>query len=272
MSDNSNNDQALKNTLDSLAIEIKQLKLKIEESKQQDKNKEKETTSTKFENWIKNLSMLLGIPGIIVALLFQINQAKGSDAQVEKTRAETEQIRLNTLKQKTEFILDTLINNKTKNIEEYKTLINKELPKLNQTILQLEQATIRQQNQNLFFKYIILWIVFIGIGFFTGIVSTFWSSLLNVSRQLIYQRLRSVNSKRQQKFFNAAEISMNFLSPLPTIIDLFLRLSLFIALLIPLFNETALLLGATTDFSQVFDKIKNWQFSQAVQELKTILF
>jgi hypothetical protein len=259
--------EQLKLTVDSLNNKIDKL------SNDLGGNKKPEKEVSKLETWIKNLSLLLGIPGIIVALIFQLSQTKGSAALTEKTLAETEQIKINTLKQKTDIVLDSLINLKTQNLQEYKTIINSELPKLRETISQLEKVNIQRQNQNTVFKYIVVYIVFVGVGFFFSMVSTFWSSLLGVLMRFIYKKTQdSYKHKGQKRLKNFAEIGLYVLGPLPTILELFVGLSLFIALLIPLFNETAVLLGSNTNFSDVFENVKSWNFSEAVKQIREILF
>jgi hypothetical protein len=258
----------LKLTVDNLTNKIDKLSFDLT-NKKGDKEKE----GSKFENWIKNLSLLLGIPGIIIALIFQLSQTKGSDALTEKTKAETEQIKMNTLKQKTDIVLDSLINLKTQNVQEYKTIINNELPKLRETITQLEKVNVQRQNQNTVFKYIVLYIAFVGIGLIFSIFSTFWSSLLNVLMRIVYKRTKdSYKHKGQERLRNFAEIGLYILGPLPTILDFFIRISLFVALLIPLFNETAILLGSNITFDNVWQNVRHWNFSEAVQQLKSILF
>lgn len=227
---------------------------------------------SKLESWIKNITILLGIPGIILALLLQLSQTKESDATTEKTIAETEQIKINNLKQKTDIVLDSLINLKTKNIQEYKTIINNELPKLKETIKQLEKVNIQRQSQSIVFKYIILYISFISIGLIFQLFSTFWSSLLNVLIRFIYNKTKNSLNKGQEKLRYFSEIGLLFLNPLPIILDFFVRISLFITLVIPLFNETSILLGSNITFNDVWQNVRDWNFHEALEQLKSILF
>ncbi|MFD3000403.1 hypothetical protein ACFS7Z_08540 [Pontibacter toksunensis] len=276
MGRSSSNEQTLKLAIDTLTFEIKQLKHQVEQQEkavQNEKLKDKESTPTKVESWIKNLVMVLGIPGIFAALFLQFSLTRNTDAQVEKTRAETEQIQVNTLKQKTDILIDTLLSQKTKNLEEYKSLINNELPKLKEAVKQFEEATVVRQNQNTLLKYVILWIVFIAIGFFFNLISTFWSSLLNLSMRIIYKKTQdSYNNKRQEKLRHISEVLLHLLIPLPSILDLVVRLSIFIVLIIPLFKETALLLGSNIEFHNILGNVREWEFSAALKSLKNILF
>lgn len=171
------------------------------------------------------------------------------------------------------MVLDTLINLKTQNIQEYKKIINNELPKLKENLAQWERANIQRQNQNTVFKYIVIYIVFIALGLFFSLISTFWSSFLGVLMRVVYKRTTdSYNNKGQKRLRNWAEIGLYVLGPLPGILDLFVRLSLFIALLIPLFNESAVLLDSSISFNDVVENVKHWRFTEALEQLRSILF
>jgi len=265
-----NNDPSLKLALDTFTLELKQLQFKIDQQEKKAAEDKKEPGSgSKVESWVKNLSLVLGIPGIIIAVFFQLSQTKNSDAQIEKTKAETQQINLNISKDKAGFILDTLLDKKQKSIEEYRTLVASATEAVNK----FEKINAQRQNQSLVNKYIILWIVFSAIGIFISFFSTFWSSLVNLIMKFIYNKTsKHYESKKYKRIRNIAEYSLFFVAPLPTILDLLLRIGIFFAIMVPLFNEIAIVLGSNTDFNHVYQNIKHFEFRQSLVDIRQILF
>jgi len=62
------------------------------------------------------------------------------------------------------------------------------------------------------------------------------------------------------------------LYPVPSILRWSLQLSIFIALMVPLFNEVSLAIGSQTSFEVVMDQGKHLEIGAALSTMKQLLF
>jgi len=268
---------ALKNSFDNLSNKVDSLtnSVKANEKSIGDDKKEKTGLVDKFEGWIKNITLLLSIPGIIVVLFIQLRQPENVKADTESKLADARQKNAQALKteQEIKFALDTVLNQKSKEAEAYRDLLNDKLPQLQDVVTRFENANLQKQNQQLIYKYIIVWVIFVGLGWFFGLFSTFWSSLIGATYFFFLRRSDKIkNNKSRERTRNISQYLMLILSPLPTIIKIIIEISIFVAVMIPIFNETAALLGSDKSFTDVLQNFSHFEINKAIDDVRSILF
>jgi hypothetical protein len=223
----------------------------------------------------------LALPAAILAIVFQIAQTTGSVQTQEKTAAETQKIKTEEIKTRAELeqLLDSLAEKKQKGVAAYKDEIEKTLPKLQETVERLK--TVEGQSnrfliQSVLAKYVILWILFHAIGLVFDIFSQLWSTLLSSGAMAIFSRkLKNGDEKSREKRERTrrfATWAVAILGPVPSILRWSIQLSIFIALMIPLFNEVSHILGSDLTFANVFASAKALRIGEAIGKVKMILF
>jgi hypothetical protein len=269
--------QALKNDIDSLSNKLGAVSNTIDKLANKldpDAKSQKTGLVEKLEGWLKSLILILGIPGIIVTLFIQLRQPDNVKADTESKLAEARQKNAEAMKLEREIqaSIDTIKLKSTKDIEAYNSLLNDNLPNLQTVINQFENARVQAQNQNIMFKYIILWVIFIGLGGFFELFSTFWSSLVTFSYLIIDRRSTKVkNENTRRRFRNISQFAIVILSPFPTILKIIIEISIFFALMVPIFNETAILLNSDKSFESVSKEFSKLHVGKAIDTVRQII-
>ncbi|MFD2937084.1 hypothetical protein [Spirosoma flavum] len=269
--------QALKNDIDSLSNKVVAVSNTLERLTDKiDANSKanKAGFAEKLEGWIKNLTLFLSIPGIVVVLFIQLKQPENVTADTQAKLADARQKNAEALKLENEIQLsfDSIKRKSSKDVAAYNELLDDKLPKLQNIISRFETVRIQNQSQNLIFKYIILWIIFVGLGWFFGLFSTFWSSLIALAFFILNKRAEKIKiEKNRKRFRNISQYSIIILSPLPTILKIIVEISIFFALMIPIFNETAILLGSDKSFQSVSKEFSKFHIEAAIDSVKQII-
>lgn len=231
--------------------------------------------------WWATVLEFLALPAAILAIVFQIAQTTGTVGTQAKTEAETEKIKTEEIKTRVELqqLLDTIAEKRQKGAEAYKDEIEKTLPKLQETVERLK-AVETQSNRFLIesalAKYVILWIIFHAVGLVFDIFSQLWSTLLSSGAMAVFNRKpkdRDDKSReKSERLRRLASWSVAVLSPIPSILRWSIQLSIFIALMIPLFNEVSRALGSDLTFHAVFESAKALRIGEAIGKVRMILF
>ena len=262
--------------LQPIAQKLEILTLKIE--KQALEASAKAGTAAPAKAWWLTVVEFLALPAAIMAIVFQITQTTGNVQSQEKTAAETQKIRTEEIKTRAELeqLLDTIAEKKQKGVEAYRDEVEKTLPKLQETVERLK--SLDAQSNRMFIesalaKYIILWVIFHAISLVFDILTQVWATLLSSSVVTFYNRRPKKGDEEKfewrRKFVSWA---VPVLSPIPSILRWSIQLSIFIALMIPLFDEVSRLLGSNLTFDSVFESAKALRISEAIGKVKTILF
>jgi hypothetical protein len=270
--------------LSALAKEIASLRLEQErrELAQQRRELEDSKRSAPSKPWWASAVEILALPAAVIAIVVQFTSASGNVQTTAKTEAETAKIKVEEVKTRVELqkMLDDLAETKKQGVTAYREEIERTLPQLQQTIERLRVVESQSKAVALersFAKYVLLWVLFHFVGLIFDIVSQVWSALLNSVSTLVRTiKFRDKNGRedyeRQRRLSNVIAWAQLVLYPVPSILRWSLQLSIFIALMVPLFNEVSLAIGSQTSFEVVMDQGKHLEIGAALSTMKQLLF
>lgn len=256
-------------------------KLEVLSLKMDKQSLEAATKAPSSKPWWGTVVEFLALPAAILAIVFQIYQTTGSVQTQEKTAAETQKIKTEEIKTRAELeqLLDTLAEKKQKGVAAYKDEIEKTLPKLQEAaerLKALEGQPTRLLIQSAVAKFVILWILFHAIGLVFDIFSQLWSTLLSSSAMAIFNRKHRPNDEKnyekRERTRRITTWAVAILGPVPSVLRWSVQLSIFIALMIPLFNEISHMLGSDLAFANVLESAKGLRIGEAIGKVKQILF
>jgi hypothetical protein len=226
--------------------------------------------------WWTTLTAILGIPGLIFLMYLQFSQGGQAKADTQKSIAETQKIRTEELKARTELQaeLDTLAEKKSQGIVSYQKQLNESIPKLEQTIEKLNavnQAARQQMDRDLLVKFVLLWIFVWGIGLALDLLSTVWNSAITIPLAVFYSRAEW-KSKFLRRLQDLVRLIVPILSPVPQILRIAVQIFVFFALFAPLFDQVAATTGSPIKFQSVAHSVKSLRLGEAVGEVRKMLF
>jgi hypothetical protein len=224
--------------------------------------------------WWSTAIQFLALPAAVLAILLQAGNVLSVAPDRDKTLAEAAKTRAETLKTQAELelLLDQIAGKRGEGVKAYQEEIERTLPQLRETLARLD-ALVRPRSlfEELFPKYIILWALFLGVALIFQILQQFWSLGLSSATALIFasDKPPSERRKRARRVFSVA---VPILHPLPNLLDWAIRVVIFGALVVPLFDEVATALGSDFTFSSVWESARELNFGEAVSRVKVILF
>jgi hypothetical protein len=240
------------------------------------------------ENWRNVAVQLIAIPSAVLLLYIQFHQARTTPLEEKKTAAEIEKLELESksLQAKTDLdanvtkLLDALKDNRTREV----AALQQELRQ--QTLPQLEQAlehieTLNRQetsriNQNLFAKYVVLYIFWNALRLFFNVVDAFWRPLLGVSTAALYSSTeRPGKTERSRRHQQVRRKIMQFVLPIlsqaPSILHTAIEVGLFAIVFVPFFNELMLSLGHGESFRTVAGLMARLQIGDALRLIHNVV-
>lgn len=240
--------------------------------------------SEKGKAWWTTVVELLGIPAVVVAILVQVNQISDSKGTPEKTFAETEKVKIESLKTRAELegILNDLAEKKQAGVAAYKAQIEETLPKLESTLQRLhdiEQKSHESTLQRILSVYVSMWIVYAALSLFFEILGHIWAALLNSLSNTLYtlndydpdKPRNPTREKRIRKLQRLIPWIHSLFGPLPSIIHWAIRVSIFVAILIPFFDQISHLLGSNETFGSLTAAAKQGDVPSVIARLKELL-
>lgn len=265
------------------STEVLRLERKIEILELEQKRRDLEVEKRQAPKpWWTSAIEFLALPAAIIAIVVQLTGALGTVTEQEKTKAETEKIRTEEVKTRAELqgIVDDLAEKKRKGVESYRSEVEKALPQLESTLAKLKSINTESDKavlQTILPKYILLWIAFHAVGLLADVISQIWSAMLSSVAIAIFTRRRDKKLTRAQELRwrtieRGTQWSVAILGPAPNILRWSIQLSLFVALMIPLFDETAHLLGSSFVFEDLLDSAKSADLQGILLKLQNILF
>lgn len=247
-------------------------------------NKKRDASSAQQKNWISTITQSLLVPAAILALVLQFTEVGSGVANTEKAGAETEKIRVETLKARAELEkqLDELASAKSDGIKSYRKQVELIVPKLQQaseSLKELQKSSDQNLITKLFAKYIIIVFIFHIIGLTFDIFAQIWNYIVTTGHVFVNRQINKINenlSDSQIKKRTARRYFMIYgitiASSLPNILRWSISLAVFIALFIPLFDETALALGSSVTFYDLWVDASAFRISKAINTLRDMLF
>lgn len=267
-----------------LAKEIAALRLEQDrrEIERQRRELEESKKSPPAKPWWASAIEILALPAAVIAIVVQFTNASSNVQTTAKTEAETAKIRVEEIKTRVELqkMLDDLAETKKKGVNAYREEIERTLPQLQQTIERLRVVESQSKSvvlERSIAKYILLWVLFHFVGLIFDIISQIWSALLNgISTLIGTVRFKNKEGRedyeRRRRLSDAVQWFQLVLHPIPSILRWSLQLSIFIALVIPLFNEVSLAIGSRTSFDVVMAQARELEVSAALSTMKQLLF
>ncbi|OOG11272.1 hypothetical protein [Pseudomonas sp. C9] len=257
--------------------ETERLKLRIEVLELELR---KQSATPPLDSWWAKWINFLILPAAILGIVLQLTQASGDIKTQTKTDAETIKTKAETTKSllETEKLQIELAELRQKGTAVPREEFEKLVPRLEASVGQLR--TFQSQVQAIAFiqtlgKFIILWILFHAIGLIFDIFNQFWGPMV-VGSYMFAIRDRDNLTARQRQYQKivrkAGQWLVMALNAIPEVLRWSLQLSIFVALMIPLFNEVIRGFGSSLTFDTVIVQAQDLGIGQALAELKAILF
>lgn len=227
-------------------------------------------------SWTSVAIKWLGVPAIVMVMYLQMHQGREASASVDLKRAETAKTAVDELKTRAEIqqMLQDLEKKRTQNLVAYEDELRKTLPHLTQSLQKLQQldaaaaTTGRQRDLS---RYMLIWIFLTALGLVFNILHTLWSPLVSAASGAWHSRQWS-DSPRERRLRAVFNVLQPLLYPLPSIIHIAVEVSLFGAILIPLFNELAAQMGSPVTFGAIAKELSHLQFADAIQLVRGVVF
>lgn len=259
---------SLFNQVSSLSNAIQSLSLKTQPESKPPPQK------GKLEGWGNSLTIIVGILSGIAILFTQLKQPDNVNADTQEKLAAARKTNAEALKleQEIQLFLDSVKIRGSKDAQAYNDLLEDKLPKLQNVISRFETSRAQTQNQNLLYKYIIIWVIFIGLGWFFRLFHTLWSNLLSLFSFYIDSRLWSneYGEKKRKRLMKITR-SLSFFYSVPTIIEIVIDINIFFILIVPIFNETSASLGSAKTFNSVSTEFTRFHIKSSIDSIKSIV-
>jgi hypothetical protein len=239
-----------------------------------------EPPSKTTKSWWTVAIEFLALPAAVLAIVIQITQTKSTAVEQDKTVAETEKIKTEEIKTRVEIegLVDSLAEKKQKGIQIYRAELERTLPLMQNAVERLStleaQSTKGPITQSLA-KFVILWIVLIGVGLVFNVIGQLWSTLLTAGTLTLFNRKapKDPSSRlRHERWKRIATWAHPILGPMPSVLHWAIELAIFITLLVPLFDETMSRLGVDLKFATVLEDAKRFKISDAIAAVSKALF
>ncbi|WP_439585164.1 hypothetical protein [Dyadobacter bucti] len=265
--------ESIQNKLRFAEVEREQLKLQLGQLE----NSVKKPTPKKW--WATSIEFL-ALPGAILAIVLQLTNVSDKISPADKTNTVITNTEILKSIVKSQNLLDDLVTKqKSGTVANNKELENgiSEIRK-NLTLLQNSQSgALDGRVARSIAKYVLLWVLFHAIGLCFDIIFQVWSTLLQSISNVIYNlKFKGedgrTNYDKRDKFISYYRWVEVIIRPVPNILRWSLQLSIFITLMIPLFNELASTLGASSSFETVLAHAKKFEISEALALMRLILF
>ncbi|HEY4939871.1 MAG TPA: hypothetical protein VII56_00465 [Rhizomicrobium sp.] len=278
---------AVTNSVGALTNKVDSLSNKIEFQQLQDAKKPDAPVP-----WWEFLTKFLGLPAVVLGLVLTFTQILSgskteatstvlSNAQTASANADANKLNAETLKLKLE--IDDLTRKQATGHKLTETDADRLLTKV-QDVLTHPPAI--SQPFRIIWKYIAISLFLIGLGLVFQVIYTVWATLINSVENWLYNSLkvdwtseesdddRKKNQERQKRYEKLRKIwryAVGFISPLPSVLDWAIRLSVFVAVALPLFDETAASLGSNIRSSQIIRAARGIDVVGAIGALKNVV-
>jgi|GEM_PF-6905727 hypothetical protein len=264
--------QELKNNFDAISNQVTALSNAVNSLTQKLDSQSKDATpKNKFEGWGNSVAVIIGILSGIAVLFTQLKQPENIKADTEEKLAGARKSNAEALKMEHEIqvSLDSLKRKGSKDVEAYNDLIQNKLPKLENVIARFETA--KSQNQKLLYKYIIIWVIFIGLGWFFRLFHTLWSNLLNLISFMMNNRIMSSKDEKKRLRLGRISNSVHLFYSVPTIVEVIIDINIFFVLIVPIFNETSASLGSNKTFKSVSSEFSRFHINSSIDSVRNII-
>lgn len=258
------------------SAELEQIKLEIQKLSVEFKEERfKQSQNKKDQPWWITLTQILGIPALLILMFFNFTQSGQSIQNTEKAVAETAKIKTEEIKTRVEIqkLLGELSDQRTANLEEYQKQLDETLPKLEETINKLVNLKATPQSplsEKFFLTFLLLWIVYHGLSLVFNIIEYLWNVFVNLLATSVC-KFTEKQSKIRKKIINIMSSITPLMYPVVGIFRWSIELFVFTVLVLPFFDQVILAMGSTVKAKDIKSAFFNFEFTEAVQTLHTII-
>lgn len=233
--------------------------------------------SPKERSWITVAVQALALPALVATMYLQVSQGGESRSSSELSHAETAKVRTEELKTRAELqiVLDQLESKRAASVEAYEAQLEKSLPAIDATLQRLDslnQAAQKRLTQDNVAKYLLVWVFLRALGIFFHTLNLFWGSSLAMLSTAIFHKGSDRYRRRRERRRKIFQYLLPVLSPLPSVLALAVDVTLFGAILLPLFDEVAAQMGSSVRFSPILRDLVAFRFGPAVDQIRGALF
>jgi hypothetical protein len=257
-------------------LERQKLQIELEISKKQLAALGK-TPPAPHKPWWTVAVDFLGLPLAVVGLAVAFTQASGNHASEQKTIAETEQIRagLASATQTSKLASDLSQKEKEgpKAFEQAVALNADKIQDALSRLQELEEQSARVTIQRSVLKFVLLWILFTIVSLVFDMIGTIWTAATNAVFYAMLKLFPNSFGDNPSSFVrNFLPVILMINGQIPTVLKWAIQLSIFAALLAPLFNEIAASFGSNVHFADVMMEARHLRFGSMLSTMKQLLF
>lgn len=239
-------------------------------------------SATKPKAWWATVLEFLTLPAAVLAIVIQLTQASGNIKTETKTEVETTKAKVDTEKAllETEKLQLELAALRSKGPAVATQDVERLVPRLEESVERLRALQAQPQQPLLsaaLAKFVVLWILFHAIGLVFDVIQQVWGSMLSGTVLYVFNKEQphphdEKQARKHRTRLKLAQWAAAILSPVPSVLRWSLQLSVFVALMIPLFDEVARTLGSGFVFDTLIRQAAHLELGEALATLKQLLF
>lgn len=219
----------------------------------------------------ERLTVLLGIPALLIVILMNWGQAGLNFHSQEKTIAETEKLRTEELKERAELqqLLSKVESKDPHNAVDAQEVVNELVPQIRRafdSIIWNSAVVSSSDAARLLGRYLLIWGLIFLVGLFFGILNQIWSAFLGL---LIQNAHREANYEKQGVWKWIRTIGSS-LYPIPSIGHWIVEVIIFLGVVVPFLAEVAYVAGAPTEYFRALQKLQSGELGEAFEAFKSI--
>lgn len=229
--------------------------------------------------WWATLTQFLALPAIAILMIMQLTQSAANLGTPAKTQAEIEKIRVETVKAQadTQKTLNDLERDARGGVS--RKVILESIGDLRTQMDKLAQSQQVARSTSIIEAFVLLMIANMAIGLFLDVIGSAWTTLINGIMSALnatilrYHRKDSeAKQMRRERIRHLMPLIANLISPLFPVFSISVRVSVFVALAIPLFDLVMARNGSNLRFAQLSHELLHGHIGQFLTLAKKAIF
>jgi hypothetical protein len=224
--------------------------------------------------WYVKWAGILGVPAVVFAMLVSWSQATLNSGSTEKTAAETQKIRIESLKTQADLQkqLDELQKARTSDLNG--PGLNDTLANIKSTISDIErlrEAEVKGALTNIVMRVVIIWFVLRAVGIVLSIFSGLWNTVFISAVTVLQQTAFRRDEPIWRLFRIASPIVAMITNLVPTVVSWWVTIFIIFAVAQPIAYEASLVIGRPQEFTGMVAAAQQRQFAKAASHLIALL-
>jgi hypothetical protein len=254
--------------------------------------------------WYAIVTGVLGVPALLIVMVMNWTQYRTNTVGVDKTLADTEKTRLEVAQLRaTSEQLKTAVG--SQDLESLKRALNEAIPLLQQSAVRLEKRDVPPNTQaELLARYVVIWalgsflsavyaVFFLGWDLVTQLpysLSMWFRRRLRDHQRAREEQLRletkdldyDLQRKQTEELYAAYERkqmrldgwiqwSSTILRLVPRAVQVAIQVSIFTALIVPMFDMAAIQSGSTVRFAHVWASARNLEIKKSLEYVQDVV-